>query len=253
MIMPLIFGAVIGLLLGLLGGGGSILAVPLLVYGLGLTLPQAVPVSLVVVGSAAAVGVVPKLRARHVQWRLAAVFALSGIPGTVLGTIAGKHLSENLLMVGFAVVMIAAGVRMLSPSGGLGTACSVAGKGINWRRCVPRAVPTGFGVGMLTGLFGVGGGFLIVPALVLMLGVTMPTAIGTSLVIIVANSLTGFAAHLDVGIDWSLTATFAAAAVLASFVAGHVGSRLDVEKLQRWFAFLVFGVAAFIAVDTLLV
>ncbi|TSD93094.1 sulfite exporter TauE/SafE family protein [Skermania sp. ID1734] len=251
--MALLFGAVIGLLLGLLGGGGSILAVPLLVYGLGLTLPQAVPVSLVVVGSAAAVGVLPKLRAHEVQWRLAAVFALSGAPGTVLGALVGEHVSQRLLMGGFAVVMIAAGVRMLSPSGELGTACSIAGKGINWRRCVPRAVPTGFGVGVLTGLFGVGGGFLIVPALVLMLGVAMPTAIGTSLVIIVANSLTGLAAHLSTEIDWPLTAAFACTAVLASLVTSHVGSsRLDTHKLQRWFAYLVFGVAAFIAVDTLL-
>ncbi|MCE5291180.1 MAG: sulfite exporter TauE/SafE family protein [Nocardiaceae bacterium] len=250
--MTLAFGVVIGLLLGLLGGGGSILAVPLLVYGLGLSLTEAVPVSLVVVGSAAAVGVLPKLRARQVQWRLAGVFALSGAPGTIVGTLVGHHVSQKVLMAGFAVVMIVAGARMLSPSGELGTACRVGGAGINWRRCVPRAVPTGFGVGVLTGLFGVGGGFLIIPALVLMLGVEMPIAIGTSLVIIVANSITGLIAHMSAGIDWRVTLMFAGAAVLASLAASHFGTRVDITRLQRWFAYLVFAIAAFIAADTVL-
>ena len=99
-------------------------------------------------------------------------------------------------MLGFAVVMIVAGIRMLRDTGDTGTACKVGNEGINWRRCAPRSIPAGFGVGLLTGLFGVGGGFLIIPALVLMLGVEMPIAIGTSLLIITANSAAGVFAHL---------------------------------------------------------
>lgn len=247
-----VFGAVVGVLLGLLGGGGSILAVPLLVYGLGFTLEEAVPVSLIVVGSAAAVGALPKLRAGQVQWRLAGVFAAAGAPGAFVGSALGGLLPEPALMVGFAAVMVLAGARMLTDTGGVGTACSVGGTGrVNWRRCFPRAVPSGFAVGVLTGLFGVGGGFLIIPALVLFLGVHMPVAVGTSLVVIVANSATGLAAHLgEAAVNWPVAAAFAGTAVAGSLLAGHVGTRLDTARLQRWFAYLVLAVALYVVVDT---
>ncbi|PWQ83817.1 permease, partial [Stenotrophomonas maltophilia] len=150
----------IGVLLGLLGGGGSILAVPVLVFALGLDLDQAIPISLIVVGVASAVGAIPKVRAHLVQWRLAAVFAAAGIPATFLGSALGRVLPQSVVMIGLAAVMIGAGARMLADRGDTGTACSVGDSGINWRRCAPRAIPAGFAVGVLTGLFGVGGGFL---------------------------------------------------------------------------------------------
>lgn len=250
--IALALGAVIGVLLGLLGGGGSILAVPALVYVLGLGISQAIPMSLIVIGVASAVGAVPKVLAHHVQWRLAGIFAATGIPATFLGTAIGRHLPQPALLIGFALVMVVAGVRMLQDKGDTGTACTVGDSGINWRRCAPRSLPAGFIVGLLTGLFGVGGGFLIIPALVLMLGVEMPIAIGTSLLIIVANSAAGVVSHLGgAGIDWPITAAFVGTAIGGSLVAGHYGTTLDTGRLQRWFAYLVFVVAAYVLVDTI--
>lgn len=250
--IALALGAVIGVLLGLLGGGGSILAVPALVYVLGLGISQAIPMSLIVIGVASAVGAVPKVLAHQVQWRLAGIFAATGIPATFLGTAIGRHLPQPALLIGFALVMVVAGVRMLQDKGDTGTACTVGDSGINWRRCAPRSLPAGFIVGLLTGLFGVGGGFLIIPALVLMLGVEMPIAIGTSLLIIVANSAAGVVSHLGgAGIDWPITAAFVGTAIVGSLVAGHYGTTLDTGRLQRWFAYLVFVVAAYVLVDTI--
>ncbi|WP_280339438.1 sulfite exporter TauE/SafE family protein [Nocardia neocaledoniensis] len=249
-----LLGAVIGILLGLLGGGGSILAVPGLVYGLGLPLGQAVPMSLLVVGVAAMVGAVPKMRSGLVQWRIAGVFAVTGLPAAFAGSAANRFLPPSLTLAGFAVVMVAAGARMLASEDGIGTACRADGSTVNWRRCTSRAVPVGLGVGFLTGLFGVGGGFLIVPALVLLLGIEMSVAIGTSLVIVTANSASGLLAYLgDLSLDWRATAAFAATAVGGSLVAGRYGQRVDVARSQRWFAFLIFAVAAFVLVDVIVV
>ena len=251
--LALVVGAVIGVLLGLLGGGGSIMAVPALVYALGLGTSQAILISLIVVGVASAFGAVPKVRAGQVQWRLAGIFALFGIPATFVGSAIGDHLPEAAIMIGFAVVMVAAGIRMLRDTGDTGTACEVGNEGINWRRCAPRSIPTGFGVGLLTGLFGVGGGFLIIPALVLMLGVEMSIAIGTSLVIITANSAGGVLAHLhDAQFDWTITASFVVTAIVGSLIAGQLGTKLDTARLRHWFAYLVFVVAAYVVIDTTL-
>jgi len=220
--LSLLFGAVIGVLLGLLGGGGSILAVPVLVYALGLDVAQAIPVSLIVIAVASAVGALPKMRANRVQWRLAGIFA-------------------------------AAGIRMLRDNGDTGTACRVGKEGINWRRCAPRSIPAGIVVGFLTGLFGVGGGFLIIPALVLMLGVEMPIAVQTSLLIITANSAGAVLSHLHgAHIDWGIATAFVGTAIVGSLVAGHLGNKVNTSRLQHWFAYLVFAVAAYVLIDTLL-
>jgi hypothetical protein len=250
-VSSLILGGVIGTLLGLLGGGGSILAVPALVYILHLDVHAAIPISLIVIGAASAVGVIPKLRAHQVQWRLAAVFGVAGIPATFVGTALGERLPQRAVLLGFAVVMVVAAVRMLADHADTGTACTVGDSGINWRRCAPRSIPAGLVVGLLTGLFGVGGGFLIIPALVLLLGVEMPIAVGTSLVVIVVNSTAGFLAHLtDASIDWTITAAFVGAAMVTSLAAGHFGTGVDTTRLQRWFACLVLAVAAFVAIET---
>ncbi len=246
-------GAVIGVLLGLLGGGGSILAVPVLVFALGLDIDQAIPISLIV-------SVSPRLSARSRKsvpilcsgdWPPCSPLPVS--PATFLGSALGRVLPQSVVMIGFAAVMIVAGARMLADRGDTGTACSVGDSGINWRRCAPRAIPAGFAVGVLTGLFGVGGGFLIIPALVLMLGIDMQIAIGTSLLIIVANSAAGLISHLGSGvtIDPAITISFTGAAIVASLVAGRFGNRVDTGKLQHWFAYLVFAVAAYILFDTL--
>ncbi|ABM16599.1 MULTISPECIES: sulfite exporter TauE/SafE family protein [Mycolicibacterium] len=251
--LGLALGALIGVLLGLLGGGGSILAVPALVYGTGLSIGQAIPISLIVVAAASAVGALPRIRAGQVRWRMAGIFAAAGIPATVAGSAVSRHLPEPVLMIGFAVVMVVAGIRMLADQGHTGTACEIRGGQVDWRRCAPRSIGAGLLVGVLTGLFGVGGGFLIIPALVVVLGIEMSTAIGTSLLIIVANSLAGLVSHLDaVGGNWSITAAFVGAAMATSLVAGHFGTKVDTDRLQRWFAYLVFAVAAYVLVDTII-
>lgn len=243
-------GLALGALLGLLGGGGAILAVPVLVYVLGVPVGEAIPMSLVVVAATSLVGVAPKVRLGRVHWRLAGVFAATGMPAAVLDSLLGRHVPDNALLAGFALVMIAAGVRMLVSTDQVGSACDVrdprTGKvAVNWRRCASRAVPAGLGVGVLTGLFGVGGGFLIVPALVLLLGLDMATAVGTSLVVIVANSAAGLAGNLPgADLDWGTTAMFASAAVLAALAAGRWGRRISPERLQKAFAGLVLAVAA---------
>ena len=201
---------------------------------------------------ASAVGALPKIRARQVEWRLAGVFAAAGIPATFAGAAIGSHLPQSALLLGFAAVMVLAGIRMLRDSGPTGTACQTSG-GIDWRRCASRSIPAGFAVGLLTGLFGVGGGFLIIPALVLMLGVTMPIAVGTSLLIIVANSAAGVVSHLNgMHINWSVATAFAVTATIAALIAGHLGTHTNTDRLQRWFAYLVFVIAAFVVVDTVL-
>ena len=186
------------------------------------------------------------------QWRLAGIFAAAGIPATFLGTAIGKHLPQHAIMIGFAMVMIAAGVRMLRDDGDTGTACKVGDEGIDWRRCAPRSIPAGLVVGFLTGLFGVGGGFLIIPALVLMLGVEMPIAMGTSLLIITTNSTAAVFSHLHgAHIDWGITAAFVGTAIVGSLVTGHLGSKVDTSRLQHWFAYLLLTVAGYVLLDTL--
>lgn len=250
--VAVVLGAFIGVLLGLLGGGGSILAVPALVFGLGLPVEQAIPISLIVVATASAVGAIPKIIAGQVQLRLAAIFAAAGIPATLLGSAIGKHVPESALLLGFAAVMVVAGIRMLADQRSIGTACEARSGEVNWRRCVPRSIGAGLLVGVLTGLFGVGGGFLIVPALVVLLGVEMSTAVGTSLLIITANSVTGAVSHLHaISVDWSIAIGFVMAAMAASAVAGRVGTRVDTTRLQRWFAYLVLAVAVYVVVDTI--
>ena len=125
--------------------------------------------------------------------------------------------------------------------------------GVNWRGCLPKAIGSGLAVGFLTGLFGVGGGFLIIPALVLLLGLPMTVAVGTSLLIVVVNSAAGFAAHAgDTPLDYRLTAVFTLAAVTGSVLASPLATRLPADRLRRWFAYLVLAIAAFVVAQALL-
>jgi uncharacterized protein len=246
-------GLVIGLLLGLLGGGGSILAVPALVYGVGMPLAAAVPTSLVVVGISSATALIPRLREGHVQWRLAAVFGAAGAGAAFAGAAVNRLLEPRIVLIGFAAMMVAAGVRMLREQTTVGGDCALPGGGINWRGCLPKAIGSGVVVGFLTGLFGVGGGFLIIPALVLLLGLPMTVAVGTSLIIIVINSVAGFTAHAgDAALDYPVVGAFTLAAVAGSLAAARLASRLPAEQLRRWFAYLVFAVAAFVIVQAVL-
>jgi uncharacterized membrane protein YfcA len=248
----LVLGAVIGLLLGLLGGGGSILAVPALVYGAGQPLTAAVPTSLLVVGISSAVALLPRLRARQIRWRIAALVGGSGAAAAFAGAAVNRLLDRRVVLIGFAALMVAAALRMLRGDGETGGDCALPGGGVNWRGCLPESVGTGLTVGFLTGLFGVGGGFLIVPALVLLLGLPMPTAVGTSLVVIVLNSAAGFAAHAgDAAIDYRITAAFTPAAITGSLTAGRLATRLPTDQLRPAVAYLVLAVAALVVAQTL--
>ena len=250
MATALILGLLIGILLGLFGGGGSVLAVPALVYGVGLPLAAAVPTSLLVVGISAATAVLPRLR--QVQWRLAAVFGATGAVAAFGGAALNRHLDPSVVLLGFAALIIVAGVRMLQDKGEASGSCALPGGGVKWGSCLPKAGAAGIVVGFLTGLFGVGGGFLIIPALFLLLSLPMASAVATSLVIIVLNSAAGFVAHLgETTIDVGIAATFTIAAIAGSLTAARLGSRQPAARLRRWFAYLVFSVATYVIIQTL--
>jgi uncharacterized membrane protein YfcA len=247
------FGLVIGTLLGLLGGGGSILAVPALVYGAGEPLARAVPASLLVVGVSSATALLPRLRGGQIRWRIALVFGAAGMLAAFAGAAVNRILPEDVVLLGFAAVMVAAGIRMLRPAGEAGGDCTLPEGGVNWRGCLPKSIGSGIAVGFLTGLFGVGGGFLIIPALVLLLGLPMTVAVGTSLVIITLNSAAGFAAHAgSVELDWHLLAAFTGTAVVGSVLASRVAGRVNSQRLQRGFAWLVLVTALFVVAQIVL-
>ncbi|MFJ8814808.1 sulfite exporter TauE/SafE family protein [Amycolatopsis thermoflava] len=244
-------GLLIGLALGLLGAGGSILAVPALVYAAGQPLAAAVPASLLIVGVSSATAVVPRLRTRAVRWPIALVFGAAGIPAAFGGAALGRLLPPRVLLLGFAALMAVVAVRMLTEHRSSGGACRTSGGRINWRACLPKALAAGAVVGVLTGLFGVGGGFLIVPALTLLLGVDAAQAVATSLVIIVINSAAGLAAHAGTPMDWTTTGILGGTAILAALAAGRLSTRLPERVVRHGFAYLVLIISAAIAVTAI--
>ena len=263
-------GFLIGLSLGTLGGGGSILAVPALVYGAGQSPREATSSSLLLVGIAAIIGLRPHLRAGRVRVATGLAFGAAGIVGSLLGSALNRRLDPDLLLLGFAVLVLVAAWRMLTgcptctkvgddlatgmgtaPDGSRGDAVAVATR-LDVGRIL-AVVAAGTGVGFLTGLFGVGGGFVIVPALTLLLGLNMPTAIGTSLLVIGVNSAVGLAARIGTAsIDWGVTLPFAVAAIAGVLTGGRLAGRLDPERSLRWFAGLLGAVAAYTAADVLM-
>ncbi|WP_104522465.1 sulfite exporter TauE/SafE family protein [Blastococcus atacamensis] len=250
--LMIVIGLVIGVLVGLLGGGGSILAVPALVYLAGQDLQQAVATSLLVVGITAVVAVLPRLRERQISWRIGLLFGAAGAATAVAGAAVNRQLPDAVTLALFAALMVGAGLRMLQERPATGTACAIDGGRVNWRRCLPRTLAGGLVVGFLTGMLGVGGGFLIIPVLVLALGLPMPTAIGTSLVVVAINSAAGFSAHAgEVPLDVPVTLAFTGAAVISAVAAGRLGARMDTPRMRRWFAWLVLAVATLIATQLL--
>jgi len=253
-------GFLVGLSLGALGGGGSILAVPALVYGAGQRPREATASSLLLVGVAAVVGLRPHLRAGRVRVTTGVAFGTTGIPGSLAGTAVNHRLDADLLLLGFSALMAIAAWRMLTgcpTCTNVGEADALRGGGISVAtKLAPARLlavgAAGLAVGFLTGLFGVGGGFVIVPALTLLLGLNMPTAIGTSLVVIAINSAVGLAARLGTAtIEWTVTLPFAAAAIVGVLTGGQLAGRLDPRRSLRWFATLLVAVAAYTAIDAL--
>jgi len=252
-------GFLIGVSLGALGGGGSILAVPVLVFVAGQTPSQATTTSLLVVGAASVVGAVGHWRHGRVRLGPGVLFGLLGVAGSVAGSALNRRLDGDVLLLAFAGLIVVAAWRIVTgcPSctragevvalEGLPTAggrTAVRTERATGARLVPL-VAAGTAVGFLTGLFGVGGGFVIVPALALVLRFPMPEAIGTSLVVISVNTATAFAARLGGDIDWGTTALFTAAAVVGVGAGTRIADRLEPETMQRAFAVLLVAVAAY--------
>ena len=233
----------VGISLGLLGGGGSILTVPLLAYVAGLEPKQAIAMSLFVVGVTSAVGSVTHARAGRVRWRVAGVFGAAAMAGAYGGGRLARFVPGNVLLIAFALIMIMAAVAMLRGRRDVGD--ESAGP-----LPIAKIVLQGAGVGVISGLVGAGGGFLLVPALALLGGLPMPVAVGTSLVVISMQSFAGLAGHLaGESIDWKLAGMVTAAAVVGSIIGGRLTSRVDPATLRKAFGWFVLGMAALVLAE----
>jgi uncharacterized protein len=237
------FGVAIGLLLGLLGGGGSILTVPVLVYVLGEPVKDATTESLLIVGITALAGAVAAARARRMHWGIGLAFAGAGAVGSLGGTALNRVVEARAILFGFALLLLAAAFAMLRgrpPRNGRRVPVDTA-----WRRVLIAGAATG----VLTGLFGVGGGFVIVPALTLAVGLPLTAAIGTSLLVIGLTSAVAFGAHLaSGGFDAVLSGAFAAAAIAGAIAGSHLQGRVPERLLRIAFASLLIGVASLLVV-----
>lgn len=250
LLLAVLLGMVIGLSLGAIGGGGSILTVPILVYVMGQDAHAATVTSLAVVGTIALVGAIPHWRAGRISMRTALPFGLAGIGGALAGAWA-NHLLPGWLILGlFGILMVLVAVRMFLDKGARTDAGRrLAASPMRWA----RTLGAGLLVGLITGFFGVGGGFLIVPALVLLLALPMRQAVGTSLVIIAINSAAGLFAHarfggLDLGISGWFVVGGAAGALLGALTVG----RVDERRLQRGFAVFVAVIGAWLVIRNLI-
>jgi len=243
LLLDLALGFGIGLSLGMLGGGGSILTVPALVYLVGQPPSAAVATSLAIVGANSVLGASFHRAQGTLNWRVAVLFGGAGMAAAYLAAGLSRVFSPAGLLVTFAVLMLVISGLMLSP----------------WqlRRAEPAAtnwavvLVSGAGVGLLTGLLGVGGGFLIVPVLVMLVGLPMAQAVGTSLMVIAMNSLAGLLGHLGGAFDPALTTVFVAAGLAGTFTGTRLAGRLPAEQLRKGFAVLVGALALFLLYDNL--
>jgi hypothetical protein len=260
-------GVVVGITVGALGGGGSILTVPALVYALGQDPRTATTASLVIVGVTTLIGMVPHARAGRVRLGQGVVFGLLGVGGAYLGSLLSASVDPDVLLVAFAGLMfVVAGVmtrrrRSAARARAAGREQPEARTSpmltLRPFRCDCRAVGTllltATGVGLLTGFFGVGGGFAVVPALVLVLRLPMPVAVGTSLVVITINSASSLVSRLgqDVTLDWAVVGVFTAAAVVGSLVGARITSRVSPARLNLAFTILLVAVAVYTAASSI--
>ncbi|MEW2482971.1 sulfite exporter TauE/SafE family protein [Mycobacterium sp. NPDC049093] len=229
----------VGVSLGLLGGGGSILTVPLLAYVAGMEAKQAIATSLLVVGVTSAVSALSHARAGRVQWRSGLMFGAAGMVGAYLGGLLSYVVPGTVLLTAFTVVMIATGIAMIKGR----KTCEPTTRTMP----VAKVLSMGLGVGVVTGAVGAGGGFLVVPALALLGGLPMPVAVGTSLLVITMNSAAGLAGHLStVPIDWTIAGAVTAAAVLGSLLGTRLTAHVDPDAVRRAFGWFVLLMASLI-------
>lgn len=244
-VLAIALSLLIGLSLGLLGGGGSILTLPILTYAAGMETKAAIAASLFVVGVTSATGAIAHARAGRIQWRTGVVFGAAGMVGAFIGGRLAAYVPGTVLIVAFALMMVATAIAMLR------------GRRAAARREVPvlpvgKVIAEGVAVGLVTGIVGAGGGFLVVPALVLLGGLPMEIAVGTSLVVISMKSFAGLAGHLGhVDLDWPITLAITAAAVVGSFAGGALAGRIPPDRLRRAFGVFVLVMAALMLADQL--
>ncbi|WP_417235759.1 sulfite exporter TauE/SafE family protein [Arthrobacter sp.] len=242
----LLLSVLIGLSLGLLGGGGSILTVPILTYVAGLEPQQAITVSLFVVGVTSLASAGNHARNGRVKWKTGLLFGSAGVAGAFAGGTVGNHIPGTVLMVAFAAMMLATSAAMIRGR----RATSAADPTVDMP--MAKTLLTGGAVGLLTGLVGAGGGFLIVPALVLLGGLPMATAVATSLLVIAMNSMAGFAGHLTaLNLDWPLTLGVTAAAIIGSLAGARLAGRIPESALRRGFGFIVLAMGVFVLMQEL--
>ncbi|MFF4187684.1 TSUP family transporter [Streptomyces sp. NPDC001691] len=246
LILALMAGAVVGLALGALGGGGSVLAVPALIYLLGFTPAAATTAALIIVTATSLTALYAHARTGHVRWKAGALFAGAGLLPAAAAGAAASRLPQAALTAAFAAVAALAAVKMLRPS--------PATTGSEPHEARPaRAVGAGAGLGALTGLLGIGGGFLAVPALVTVLAFEMQAAVGTSLLVISTNSLASLATRgaTAAGLDWAVIGPFTGAAILGAWDGKRLAAKVTGPRLQRTFAVVLLAVAALMLTDAL--
>jgi len=255
LVVALAAGALIGLSLGALAAGGSILTVPVLVHALRQARREATTASLIIVGITSITASLNHTRAGHVRWTVAAAFGLVGVAASIGGSTLNRHLNPQILLLTFAALMLAAAAAMYARAQRT-TAVDTADSSSNADSartsvslCTSRVVAVAVLVGFLTGLLHVGGGFLIVPALVLSTGYAMPMAVGTSLVIISITSLAAFLERLGNSLTpWHVVVPFALAAITGSLVGKRLADRLTGDTLIRALAALLVAVACYVAI-----
>jgi len=250
----LVSGGVIGLILGLVGGGGSILAVPLLIYVVGIGSPHAaIGTAAVAVTVNALASLIGHARAERVKWRCAGVFAVSGMIGAALGAELGKTFDGKRLLILFGLLMIGIGLSMLRKRR-TAEAPDVRLTRDSAAMLLPRLVPIGLAVGLAAGFFGIGGGFLIVPGLILATAMPLPFAIGTSLVVVSALGLTTATSYTLSGlVDWPLTVLLVTGGVGGTIAGIALGKLLGTRKglLERGFAAVVIAIGAYITTSSI--
>lgn len=240
-ILVIALAVLVGVSLGMLGGGGSIMAVPLLVYVAGMDAKAAIATSLLVVGVTSATGAISHARAGRVQWRTGILFGLAGMAGAYAGGRIGTLVDGTWLLIAFAAMMAVTAGAMLRRPAPREPASHAQ------RMAIGKILAEGVVVGLVTGLVGAGGGFLVVPALVLLGGVPMHVAVGTSLVVIAMKSMAGLAGYLSgVQVDWPLALGVTAAAVAGSLAGGRLVGHIPQDRLRRAFGWLVAVMAVFV-------
>lgn len=252
--IPVLVGALlavlIGVSLGLLGGGGSILTVPILVYAVGLPAHEAIAMSLLVVGTTSITALLPHARGGRVRWKTGLLFGATSMVGAYLAGMVAHHVPATVLLLAFGAMMLITAVAMMR--GGRKSADPAASEheapeGRVSDLPIAKIVLEGLAVGAVTGLVGAGGGFLVVPALVLLGKLPMRVAVGTSLLVIAMKSLAAFAGYVEtVSIDWGLAAVITVAAIFGSFLGGVVAGRVPQDLLRRGFAWFVVVMSGFV-------